>query len=490
MLVNDQQNPKAIGPILKYSLITGVALLLGLRLFFWLSGNMVADEAYYWMWSQHPAISYYDHPPLNAWMLWLASKLFGWNVLALRIGPILTFLADIWILWAISKQISPQPKHHFALTLTLFLATPIFLTMTMLALPDHLMVILLLLALLCFIKFFKAAEQGTRPWTWLYAACICVGLATLAKYNAVLLGAGAFLYALTNKHARTIFKYWQSYAAFALFLLVVGPEIYWNINTDASSITFILRDRHAGLPTENNFSGLIGYLGGIIGFLSPFLLWPLAKSLWPNSNSIPQLGLAQCIFGVSTLLFLALSLTTDIMFHWNLVAYIAILPFLAHFMRWSWLLFAHIAYGVLLAAIIAYNFGALPIRTYFSSADYFSARSFGWEETAEWVEELSLEHKPDFIAGTHYTISAPLGFALKNPDVTDLGSAHSQFRYWFAPSEHLGDNALIITHSDNGVGAELEAQFGQVELLDTIEIYRQGYLVEKRHAYLATGFKN
>ncbi|WP_027834648.1 ArnT family glycosyltransferase [Maritalea myrionectae] len=476
---------------LKFLLIAGVALLLGLRLFFWLSGNMVADEAYYWMWSQHPAISYYDHPPLNAWTLWAASKLVGWNVWALRLMPVLTFLADIWVLWLISKQISTAPKQHFAVTFVLFLSTPIFLTMTMLALPDHLMVLLLLLGLLFFLKFFIPLNEDQPPaWLWLYAACICVGLATLAKYNAVLLGAGVFLYAVFTPNARRIFRHGQSYLAFALFLLVVGPEIYWNINTNASSISFILRDRHAGLPSENNFSGLIGYLAGMVGFLSPFLIWSLAKTLWPRRNTPAGLGIAKFAFWTSSLLFLALSFTTDIMFHWNLVAYIAILPFLAHYVRWGWLTFAHVVYGVLLAAIIAFNFGVLPIRTYFSTADYFSARSFGWTESATRVQTLMAEHDIGFVAGTHYTISAPLGFAMQDANVTDLGSAPSQFRYWFEPAQHLGENALIITHTGNGLGETLADRFETVELVDTIEIYRQGYLVEKRHTYLATNFKN
>ncbi len=53
------------------------------------------DEAYYWMWGQHPALSYYDHPPLNAWLLGLSSIVLGWNTVALRLPVALCFLADI-----------------------------------------------------------------------------------------------------------------------------------------------------------------------------------------------------------------------------------------------------------------------------------------------------------------------------------------------------------------------------------------------------------
>jgi len=479
---------KAKSPLI-IALWIGVALLLALRLFFWFSGTILADEAYYWIWSQHPAISYYDHPPLNAWSLWLSSKLFGWNTFALRIVPVLTFFADLWVLWSISKLLSDHPIQHFGITALLFLSTPIFLSMSMLALPDHLLILCLLLSLLGFLKFFNSPNSN-RQWSWLYFACICLGLATLAKYNAVLLGAAVFAFALYNADARSIFKHWQSYAAFGLFLIVLSPEIYWNIATKASSITFVLQDRHAGLPTDNNLEGVKGFLGGMIAFLSPFLIWPLFKALFakPEKNSA-ALAISRTAFWASTLLFLALSFTTDILFHWNLVAYVAILPFLASYLRAGWLMLAHTVFGIIVAALIAFNFSALPLRTYFSSADYFSARGFGWPETAQKVEQLKATHQIGFIAGTGYTISAPLGFALQDPDVTDLGPRRSQYRYWFVPAQYVGQSALIVTAQGNGLSASLNNRFENVRHLDSISIEKDNYLIEERHFYLATGFK-
>ncbi|WP_299347560.1 glycosyltransferase family 39 protein [uncultured Maritalea sp.] len=467
----------------------GIAILVSLRMWFWTSGTILPDEAYYWMWSQHPAISYYDHPPLNAWSLWLSSKLFGWNIFGLRIVPVLTFFADLWVLWLITKLISDQPISDFIVTAILFLSTPIFLTMSMLALPDHLLILCLLLSLYFFIKFFNAHETFRR-WSPLYLACIFLGFATLAKYNAVLLGVGVFAFALYNQQTRSIFKHWQSYAAFALFLLVLSPEIYWNISTKASSVTFILQDRHAGLPTDNNLDGVKGFAGGMIAFLSPFLIWPLIKTLFKsserNNNHLP---LGRAIFWASTLVFLGLSFTTDIMFHWNLVAYVGILPFLGLFFRANWLLLAHMLSGIIVAGLIAYNFSILPLRTYFSSADYFSARAFGWDETAQITEQLRDEFNVDFVAGTHYTVSSPLGFAMQDADVTDLGPQRSQYQFWFEPAEHIGQNALVVTDHANALPIELEQRFNSVEQIDVLEIKRSGYLVEKRHFYLASGFK-
>src|SRR5215213_10135897 len=37
--------------------------------------NLSFDEAYYWLWSQHLQLSYYDHPPLVAWAIRLSTSL-------------------------------------------------------------------------------------------------------------------------------------------------------------------------------------------------------------------------------------------------------------------------------------------------------------------------------------------------------------------------------------------------------------------------------
>src|ERR1700677_2962050 len=39
--------------------------------------NLVPDEAYYWVWSQHLALSYLDHPPIVAYLIRLGTALMG-----------------------------------------------------------------------------------------------------------------------------------------------------------------------------------------------------------------------------------------------------------------------------------------------------------------------------------------------------------------------------------------------------------------------------
>lgn len=45
----------------------------------WVAAHMdfETDEAYYWLWSRALAASYYDHPPMIAYLIRLGTSLFG-----------------------------------------------------------------------------------------------------------------------------------------------------------------------------------------------------------------------------------------------------------------------------------------------------------------------------------------------------------------------------------------------------------------------------
>lgn len=41
-----------------------------LQAFYNLALPTYLDEAYYWVWALNPDWSYYDHPPMTAWIIW------------------------------------------------------------------------------------------------------------------------------------------------------------------------------------------------------------------------------------------------------------------------------------------------------------------------------------------------------------------------------------------------------------------------------------
>ena len=49
---------------------------------------LVPDETYYWEWSRHLSLGYFDHPPIIAWLIRIGTEMFGINSIGVRILPI------------------------------------------------------------------------------------------------------------------------------------------------------------------------------------------------------------------------------------------------------------------------------------------------------------------------------------------------------------------------------------------------------------------
>ena len=84
-------------------LIAGSALVRLICAFNLGLGN---DEAYHFLYAAHPALSYYDHPPMMAWvemagLTLSATRASAW---ALRIGFIVLFGGSTWLLARVTTR--------------------------------------------------------------------------------------------------------------------------------------------------------------------------------------------------------------------------------------------------------------------------------------------------------------------------------------------------------------------------------------------------
>ncbi|MHB1102650.1 MAG: ArnT family glycosyltransferase [Devosia sp.] len=463
------------------------ALLLAGKLALLVTSGAFMDEAYYWMWGQHPALSYYDHPPLNAWLQGLAGAIFGWNRLGLRIVVALALAGDILVLFLLAKKLAPENwRTHFWLTLVLFLATPIFFAVTAVALPDHLLVLGVLMAFYFFVSFFLDwRERPGASYRELYLGALFLGLAALAKYNAVFLGLGVGLLILLSPRYRALLGKPQLYVAAGISLALQAPVLVWNLQEGWASFGFILGGRHAGLSASS--VGVIGWLMGVGLFLSPFLLVPIAAFL-PRPGSDAG-RLARAVFLVSTLGIFGISFVTSTLFHWNLVAYLVVLPFLAFHFRWRWLYWAQIAYGMLFMGFTLINYSIVPLTDVTAIRDEASAWVHGWEETAAAVEAARSANGAAFVATPDYTTAALLGFAMRDRDVVSLSPKTDQFDFWFEPSAHAGETGILFGDDWRPLTAEVTAQFEEVTLIEEIAVSRFGKALDTHRIYLGKGFR-
>ncbi len=442
------------------------------------------DETYYWLWGQHFSLSYFDHPPMVGWTAALVS-VFGWNVIALRLPVLLTIVGDLAILYALARHLRGKAwREMFWPTAFLFLATPLIFGLTNLAMPDHLLVFFTLLSLYAVERFRSGSEAGVIRWRYLYLAAFAIGAATLTKYTGAILAVALLITFLATPKLRLTLTAPHPWLAALLIIVLQAPVLVWNLQHELASFGFILGGR-APLQQLRDFGGLTGYLLGIVFLLSPFILWALLRFLFAARDG----GLyARLVFWISTLGFLAASLFTNILVHWNILAYVAVLPFLSPWFRSRLLAVGHFVYGLLIAALVGVNFAVLSVQGLVSFVDQTTAWSYGWDQIAPEVRRIAAAEGTTFIAAADYALASPLAFALADRNVTSLSPRTEAFDFWFDAQARAGQTAIIVADIWRPMHAGIEERFASVEPAGEIEISNFGKSVDRYTIYIARAY--
>jgi 4-amino-4-deoxy-L-arabinose transferase-like glycosyltransferase len=458
-------------------------LLVVVKLYMLASANVFQDEAYYWMWGQHPALSYYDHPPLTAWVQGLSGALFGWTRLALRLPVALALAADIALLWLISRRIAGDEPAHFWVTLLLFLGTPVFFLTTTFAVPDHLMTTFLLAAVYGFTSFLQRWPEEAR-WPDLYLGAAALGLAGLSKYNAALLGVALALYIIISPRMRPLLARPQLYWAAGIVFALQAPVIVWNLQQELASFNFILGRRHVW-PREIG-PGLLVWLSGFLLGFGPFLGVAFVRFAARTGDGD---GFPRTAVWLSTIVILVVATRTFTLFHWNLVAYLVALPLLGFYLARRWVGWAHLALSFVIIAAIAISATITPLGRVQNDDNEATAWAYGWEETAEAVRVARAEHPVGFVATADYTTAALLGYALGDKAVTSLSTRFDQYDFWFDAEAQRGQDAILYGDLWRPVGKEISALFDELVVLARLPIVRGGQELDVRTIYLARNYQ-
>jgi hypothetical protein len=241
------------------------------------------------------------------------------------------------------------------------------------------------------------------------------------------------------------------------------------------------------MQSRADFSALLPSILTTILVISPLLL-PALWRLFFGRDATPARRLALIVFVLSSAVMLPFALFTLVLFHWNLAAYLLLVPLFA-----AWigprLALAQAAYGALFLIAAIVNFAFVPLTAVFSAPDRFSAHSFGWPEVAEAVRTHLAEFNVDFFAGTSYPLASQLAFARQNPKVTSLYPGTDQFDFWFDAEAHRGQSAIVIADRFNAFSDRYAELFERVTELEPVEIMRFGYRVNTIRIFFAEGFR-
>lgn len=462
-------------------------------------GLMPQSAYYFTAYAEHPALSYYDHPPMIGWLLFLSSSLLGDGVLAVRGAVFVTTLGTQLALWTLARRLAGEEAAPRALAL--FTAGGVALLLSFIAVPDVPLLLFWTLALLALHRaLFQDELQGAaapRRGAWLAAGAF-MGAAFLSKYTALFLQGGLVLHLLLcREHRRRLATPWP-WAALAVAHLVSLPVYLWNARHGWASFRYQLMGRAA----ESRFDpdDLLGFVASQAVILLPVAFGAFA---WAAGREVVRLGRERALPPRASFLVsfsvplaatcLALSVVTWVKSNWPMPAYVTGLVLAAgvvgrRAVRW------HVATGAALLAVAAVQLVGYPVPV--RSHDTW----FGWRDVAERVEELAARHPDAFLfAADGYKTTAELRFH------TDLPVRGMDVLGWDAlqygfddpdPAALAGRDALFLRNEPElrpgeETGCFLErvrGHFRRAEELPPIEVRRRGEVLRLVRVFRCEGY--
>lgn len=460
-----------------------IAFILLLRFsFIGLMGAMPQD-AYYYFYGQHFALSYFDHPPAIAWILRAFTDLFGRHVFVIKLADTLVTIGTLLAFYRLSRCFLSLPRAWNSLLL--LSATLMVTILSLVSTPD---VPLLFFWSLSLIAIYRAVfEERKGYWIW---AGIAMGLAFDSKYTAIFLPAGAVLYLLlSGQHRRYLWSSWF-FTSILFFCITILPVVIWNVDNNFASFRFQSSERVGGVEFHPlDFFGVLGHQAAI---LLPVLLVALfyycyklvRKYKWHITRIPAQQLFLLCFFLPVFAIFLLISPIYWVKINWMMPAYITGIIWIStwisfKYVRWQWIC-SLVVHLVLAVEIIFYP---VPIHS--------DDTMIGWAGLGAGVKSLATEYPDDFIfSADDYKTSAMLNLYLGHMVYSRniIGENALQFDFIGTDMNALkGRNALFInslTDVNDAVDElafikKLSPFFSSVKQLPPIVVTQHGRVVRK-----------
>jgi len=483
-------------PISKYEKLTFATILafLAFRIFYIATThyNLIADEAYFWDWSRHPDLSYYDMGPMIAWVIRFFTFLLPLSEFSVRLAAPLFSTLTTLVIYKLSKEILASSKLAFIIIL-IFNITPIATAGSVII--TYYSPQLFFMAMTAFSLWRLITQKGGAWW---YLIGMSLGLGFLSHHIFSIISAEVILFFLISKAHRIWFRRKEPYIAIMIALFVSSPVWIWNL------IHQSVMAKHAfGLmrvsPDVMNSFGL--FLAGQAGVHTPFLflavLYGISVSGYKGILKNDDKHLFLFCLSAPLLVFITLLCfggRTEA--NWPISAYVtggiaAVIAVNSLYESSSQLNRKLIKFTMALTLILCLS--TLTIASYPQVLHTVGIhippqidpanRLYGW---ATLGEEISAQRKTmdqsTFICARDYGMSALLAFYVEgNPEVYEVpdGRRMSQYDIWNKDISVVGKDAIFV--DKQSIRSRTSALFGKVELIKNITIKAENdHAVRKR----------
>jgi len=475
------------------------------------TGPLLHEEAYYALYAYHLELSYFDHPPMVGWLIWLGISALGSSALGLRLLTVACgmLMAIAGVRWLRVLAHGARVRWDWVL---LSIGIPFFAGAHFVATPDA--------PLCCFWALTVVAlwQVRQRPSTgrWLVVG-LWAGAALLSKYTAAFLGLGVVLVLLLDPKLRRQLATPGPWLGLVVALCCFSPVLLWNQAHDWASILYQTENR---LPDEgvtlhwisqlllSQFFGLSPLVFcGVIAAMG-YWVWQWLRNgdirgLWILAFSVPLIGT-----------LVVFSLWIQVKINWLMPAYFtAVIGLLVMLRenRGNARLRRPVRVGRRIALVLAAGTLLLPVASLTPAA--WNTWS-GWGTVANrveaWEEEIDSEDGVEgnvFFFSPDYTDAGQLEFHLRreaSAETTGLESVHAEnvfgkpahaLDYWQRPvSQHFGEDAIMVARNaspkrvERWVG-QCKARFDSVEPVERVDVELWGVVVQSVDIFVCRNFR-
>jgi len=465
-----------------------------------------ADEAYYFAYTLHPDLSYFDHPPMVALFAGLIPRIFNWiSSFSLRLLPILMFSLAVYVSFLLAAGYFNREKAYMAAAV--FTVVPMFFISGTLILPDAPLIFFWLLGLYMFKKTMDEPELKN----WLLFGAVA-GLGLLSKYTAGFLFVGMFSYLVINREKRKFLLSSGPYTAVLAGIIVFIPVIIWNIHHDFISFSF--QSGRVG-AAEIEFRYFYQSLFGQMGYLLPFFFFPAlyfsVKSLFNLRKDAEFWGTVFSFGALPLFFFIFASLFKRVLPHWPVIAYITLVLPVASFyselkkrrpLNFNFYAVSHIflVTAAVIITVLQINTGIIMNREVPETGKApkkdvrdITVDIIGWNKLSSYLKE-NYSSNDYFVFTYKWYLGGQLSYALKGKyDVlclADIKDARG-FSIWQNQARWLGKDGLYICTSKfyRDPAEKYSEYFEKIVLEKKLPVYRAGKRVKVIYIYRCTGFK-
>jgi undecaprenyl-diphosphatase len=446
------------------------------------------DEAYYWLWSKHLALGYYDHSPMVAYFIKLTT-LFSDAEFFVRFSSVAVTAAVSVLVWKFAKELFNETAA--AASVIIINSLPLMLAGSLIITPDTPVFLFWSFAVYF---LWRASVSRCGETKYFYLTGLFFGLALLSKYTAVLFAPCVLCYMVFDKKLFWL-KNKHFYFAFVLSFAVFLPVLVWNAQNGWISFSYQLG--HGLSSREIHFNYVFEYLGAQALVAGPFVFFAGfaaviskikrkafdSKTVFLSSFSIPVI-----------LFFAATALKRYPGANWPSFAYFSFSVLTAAYLLSNVtplkkkILIAAVVFNAVLSAAAGLHakFTIFPVQKFSQKAAIADATNWfcGWRYLGNDIlssqAKYAVTGKHQWSAALEYYTGGKVKAFVDSPK-------RSQYYYWETPDD-MPDSKTVFVNVDN----EMTSDYSKIPGARVFYVYRYGVPVRQYAASEMSGydFKN